>query len=63
MMFWIVAAAVVVVVGLLWAWAGRHSKVRGSVRGSRLDDALTNDTSTDTFLRHRSQGGPGGGVF
>jgi len=59
-MFWIIAAGVVLLLGLLWWWSGRHSKVRTNLRGYRLDQALGNDAAGDTVIRHHSRGGPSG---
>ena len=57
-MFWIVAVPVLVLVGVIYWWAGRHSSVRRNVRGLGIDEALKNDEASSTFLRHKAGGGP-----
>lgn len=39
-MGWIVLGVVVVAVGVVYVWAGRHSKVRADVRLAKYDEAV-----------------------
>jgi hypothetical protein len=55
-MFWIVSAVVVVLLGLVWLWAGKHSTIRGRVTGRRIDEALQNPEAEAHTMRRLGSG-------
>jgi hypothetical protein len=55
-MFWIIGGVVVVVLGLVWWWAGRHSTIRGSVTGRRIDEALQSPEAEEHTVRRLGSG-------
>jgi hypothetical protein len=60
MMFWIIAGAVAVLLAVVWWWAGKHSTVRGNVRGYRIDQLTGNAEGEDTLIRYHGPNPPAG---